>query len=161
MVRARAVAVGTGRAAGQYTAAWVLGGAQGAERGGAGVPGAWGLRGQRGTGGKVQHIYPRADGGPRLLRNTNCTTIWAALDSSRQAQAQIPEIYDTALEHYGENRFSAAMGGWRSYRIMKTTKTLLFMWKRVGAHCLSENYYKMTCGESKCIGDARMERPVY
>ena len=67
------------------------------------------------------------------------------LDSSRQAQAQIPEIYDTALEHYGENRFSAAMEWLEIIPDYENYEDAFVYVEACKAHTvLSENYYKMT-----------------
>ena len=66
-------------------------------------------------------------------------------DSSRQAQAQIPEIYDTALEHYGENRFSAAMEWLEIIPDYENYEDAFVYVEACKAHTvLSENYYKMT-----------------
>lgn len=94
---------------GQYTAAWVL-----VERGELSAA----ARAFRELGGYADsgelaekcNTYIRAQTvGSPLTKYNMYKNLGGFLDSSRQAQAQIPEIYDTALEHYEENRFSAAM----------------------------------------------------
>ena len=116
---------------GQYTAAWVL-----VERGELSEAAqAFRELGDYADSGELAekcNTYIRAQTvGSPFTKYKLYNNLGGFLDSSRQAQAQIPEIYDTALEHYGENRFSAAMEWLEIIPDYETTKTLLFMWKRV------------------------------
>ena len=76
------------------------------------------------------------------------TAAWVLVERgelSEAAQAQIPEIYDTALEHYGENRFSAAMEWLEIIPDYENYEDAFVYVEACKAHTvLSENYYKMT-----------------
>lgn len=110
MVRARAVAVGTGRAAGAIYGGLGAGGARGAERGGAGVP-ETGDYADSGELAEKCNTYIRAQTvGSPFTKYKLYNNLGGFLDSSRQAQAQIPEIYDMALEHYRGKSFQCGNG---------------------------------------------------
>ena len=130
---------------GQYTAAWVL-----VERGELSEAAqAFRELGDYADSGELAekcNTYIRAQTvGSPFTKYKLYNNLGGFLDSSRQAQAQIPEIYDTALEHYGENRFSAAMEWLEIIPDYENYEDAFVYVEACKAHTvLSENYYKMT-----------------
>ena len=90
----------------------------------------------------TEHIHPDAVAYLRENFEVVQGTSTESGEIIRQAQAQIPEIYDTALEHYGENRFSAAMEWLEIIPDYENYEDAFVYVEACKAHTvLSENYY--------------------